>query len=62
MAGINIPVMYQLGYNCIGCLKGSMGYWNKIRIDFPDMFKERAEDERLIGAKNRRNSLWFSFY
>jgi len=45
--------MYDLGYsnnNCIGCVKGGMGYWNKIRIDFPQVFKERAELERLIGA------------
>jgi hypothetical protein len=37
-AGIELPAMYQLGYNnnnCIGCVKGGMGYWNKIRIDFP---------------------------
>jgi hypothetical protein len=25
-----------------------MGYWNKIRRDFPEVFKERAEVERLI--------------
>jgi hypothetical protein len=34
-AGIEIPAMYKLGYrnnNCIGCVKGGMGYWNKIRI------------------------------
>ena len=45
--------MYDLGYsnnNCIGCVKGGMGYWNKIRIDFPEVFKLRAETERLIGA------------
>lgn len=31
--------MYDLGYannNCIGCVKGGIGYWNKIRIDFPE--------------------------
>lgn len=53
MAGIKIPIMYSLGYdnnNCIGCNKGGMGYWNKIRIDFPEVFKERAEDERFVGA------------
>lgn len=47
------PMMYDLGYrnnNCIGCVKGGMGYWNKIRRDFPEVFKERAEQEREIGA------------
>lgn len=50
--GIKIPLMYDLGYpnnNCIGCVKGGMGYWNKIRVDFPDVFKKRAELEREIG-------------
>jgi hypothetical protein len=45
--------MYDLGYknnNCVGCVKGGMGYWNKIRVDFPEVFKKRAELERLIGA------------
>lgn len=52
MLGINRPVMYDMGYNnnnCIGCAKGGMGYWNKIRIDFPEVFESRAKLERLIG-------------
>lgn len=51
--GIKRPAMYQMGYsnnNCVGCVKGGMGYWNKIRIDFPDVFKQRAEQERKVGA------------
>ena len=51
--GIKRPKMYELGYrnnNCIGCVKGGMGYWNKIRKDFPERFKARAEQEREIGA------------
>lgn len=50
--GIEIPVMYRLGYknnNCIGCVKGGMGYWNKIRVDFPDAFDKMAKAERLLG-------------
>lgn len=50
--GIKRPAMYELGYrnnNCIGCVKGGMGYWNKIRIDFPDVFNQRAQQERSIG-------------
>ena len=44
--------MYDLGYpnnNCIGCVKGGMGYWNKIRVDFPEVFAQRAKQERAIG-------------
>ena len=51
--GIEIPEMYKLGYrnnNCIGCVKGAKGYWNKIRVDFPDVFAKRARQEREIGA------------
>jgi len=52
-AGIEMPAMYKLGYNnnnCIGCVKGGKGYWNKIREDFPGVFKEMAEVEREVGA------------
>jgi len=50
--GIEIPVMYKLGYNnnnCVGCVKGGMGYWNKIRVDFPEAFDRMAKLERMIG-------------
>jgi 3'-phosphoadenosine 5'-phosphosulfate sulfotransferase (PAPS reductase)/FAD synthetase len=52
--GIKLPNMYKLGYehnNCVGCVKGGRGYWNKIRIDFPDVFKNFAELEREINAQ-----------
>ena len=51
-AGIKKPTMYELGYknnNCIGCVKGGAGYWNKIRVDFPDHFNKMAELERGLG-------------
>lgn len=51
--GIKRPVMYDLGYannNCVGCVKGGMGYWNKIRKDFPEVFQRRSQLEREIGA------------
>lgn len=51
--GIKRPIMYDMGYrnnNCIGCVKGGMGYWNRIRTDFPDVFNTRAKREREIGA------------
>ncbi len=52
-AGIDLPAMYKLGYNnnnCIGCVKGGMWYWNKIRVDFPTYFARMAALEREIGA------------
>jgi 3'-phosphoadenosine 5'-phosphosulfate sulfotransferase (PAPS reductase)/FAD synthetase len=50
--GLKLPAMYGLGYsnnNCIGCVKGGMGYWNKIRKDFPEVFDKMAKMERFIG-------------
>jgi hypothetical protein len=55
--GIELPFMYQpqksgvpYGHNnCIGCVKGGMGYWNKIRIDFPEIFDKTAKLERKYG-------------
>jgi len=52
-SGVKRPEMYTLGYsnnNCIGCVKGGKGYWNHIRIDFPEVFKARAKMEREVGA------------
>ena len=49
--GIELPAMYKLGFNnnnCIGCVKGGAGYWNRIRIMFPDRFKQMAELEREL--------------
>lgn len=60
--GIEIPEMYKLGYannNCIGCVKGGMGYWNKIREDFPETFERMAKLERKKGCtvlKDSKNS------
>lgn len=51
-AGIELPAMYRLGYlnnNCVGCVKGGMGYWNKIRQDFPDVFDRMSKLERNLG-------------
>jgi len=49
--GIELPVMYKLGYsnnNCVGCVKGGMGYWNQIRQDFPSQFDKMANLERVL--------------
>lgn len=54
-AGIELPEMYRLGYvnnNCIGCWKGGKGYWNKIRIDFPERFAACAAVEQTVGASS----------
>jgi len=51
--GIKRPLMYELGFrnnNCVGCVKGGMGYWNMIRKHFPERFYEMAALERDIGA------------
>lgn len=51
--GIRRPLMYDLGYqnnNCVGCVKGGMGYWNKIRVDFPKVFERMAKLEREVGS------------
>lgn len=52
--GFKLPKMYALGYhnnNCIGCLKASgAGYWNKIRVDFPEVFAQRSRQEELLGT------------
>lgn len=54
-AGIELPVMYKLGYkhnNCIGCVKSSdAGYWNKIRQDFPERFWMMAGASRVLGVQ-----------
>jgi len=50
--GIELPLMYRLGYannNCVGCVKGGMGYWNGIRKDFPEAFDRMQKMERQIG-------------
>lgn len=49
-AKIELPAMYRMGYlnnNCIGCVKGGMGYWNKIKIDFPEHFERMSKLERF---------------
>ena len=51
-AGIELPTMYKMGYknnNCIGCVKGGKGYWNKIRVDFPEVFEKMVKVEEVLG-------------
>lgn len=52
-SGIKRPVFYDLGYNynnCVGCVRGSMGAWQKTKKDFPAVYAERCKLERDIGA------------
>jgi len=49
---MSIPEMYNKGFlnnNCIGCVKGGMGYWNNIRKYYPEVFKARIKLERDLG-------------
>jgi hypothetical protein len=61
-AGIKLPTMYLLGYehnNCIGCCKGGKGYWNKIKLDFPEIFAARAKVQRDLGVEFRSGGKGF---
>lgn len=53
--GLRLPEMYHLGYpnaNCIGCVKAtSPTYWNLVRKTHPEVFRQRAEQSRRLGAK-----------
>jgi hypothetical protein len=51
-AGIELPKMYQLGYNnnnCRCCVKGGEGYFNRQRVDFPEHFAALADVQESIG-------------
>lgn len=51
-AGIELPEMYKLGFkhnNCIGCIKGKKGYWNKIKKHFPETFDKMVQIEEELG-------------
>lgn len=59
-AGIELPLMYRMGYdnaNCIGCVKGSEGYWRAIREDFPVQFEATCLLQDEIGPGS-----WFLRY
>jgi hypothetical protein len=59
-AGIELPMMYRLGYenaNCIGCVKGGEGYFRAIREDFPAEFEELRQVQDEIGE-----GAWFLRY
>lgn len=57
-AGLALPRVYAMGYpnaNCIGCVKAtSATYWNHVRRAHPDVFADRAEQSRRLGARLTR--------
>jgi hypothetical protein len=51
--GVEIPRMYHLGFhnnNCFktGCVQGGIGYWQKIRDEYPDKFNAMADMEHKL--------------
>lgn len=59
-AGIELPLMYRMGYdnaNCIACAKGGEGYFRAIREDFPEQFEDlcQVQDELGPGSYLHRN-------
>lgn len=54
-AGVAPPRVYAEGYpnaNCIGCVKAtSPTYWNLVRETRPQVFADRAEQSRRLGAR-----------
>jgi 3'-phosphoadenosine 5'-phosphosulfate sulfotransferase (PAPS reductase)/FAD synthetase len=56
---IEIPLMYKLGFqnnNCFGtgCVQGGIGYWQKMKIDFPATFEKMAlMEHELTDAKGQ---------
>lgn len=58
-AGIELPRMYRLGYdnaNCIGCVKGGLGYFRAIREDFPEKFERLAQAEDKVASIHGENA------
>ena len=58
-AGIKLPAMYLLGYdnaNCIGCVKGGLGYFRAVREDFPAQFERLAQAEDKVAWLHGENA------
>lgn len=55
LAGIQLPRMYQIGFdhnNCPGCVKAtSPWYWQMIRKHYPEVFNRRCRQSRDIGCR-----------
>lgn len=67
-AGIELPLMYRMGYdnaNCIGCVKGGEGYFRAIRQDFPEQYEALCAIQDDLGEgsylfRNRTTNVRFS--
>jgi hypothetical protein len=51
--GIEIPITYHLGFhnnNCFqtGCIQGGIGYWQKMKLEYPDKFYRMAKIEHEL--------------
>lgn len=58
-AGIQIPVMYKEGYrnnNCFKsmCVQGGMGYWQKVRREYPEKYDKMADREHKYSKAKRK--------
>jgi len=54
-AGLRVPRTYELGFlnnNCFntGCVQGGIGYWQKMKREFPEKFDAMAEMEHKLTA------------
>lgn len=52
-AGLQIPRAYYMGFlnnNCLktGCVKGGIGYWQKMRRDMPEVFQAMSDMEHEL--------------
>lgn len=61
-AGIELPMMYKLGFannNCIACVKArdSPNYWKRLRKHFPQEFARMAAMERELNFELNRLSI-----
>ena len=52
-AGLKVPRVYEYGYlnnNCFktGCVQGGIGYWQKIKREYPEKFEAMAQMEHEL--------------
>jgi len=52
-SNIKIPITYEYGFhnnNCFktGCVQGGVGYWQKMKTDFPHKFNRMSNVEHII--------------
>ena len=60
-SGLKRPATYDLGFhnnNCMGCLKGGMGYFNLVRVLAPEVFWKRSKLERDLNFPIIGKGIW----